>query len=1072
MLRLKPTTIIALDPYSAGFAEMVLARFKRAFPTSGNLIQAVALNPGDAGLSLETDLASVGESTFDLAARNTVRMEAGKAQALFEHDANSLEPSLIELFGAGRRAAEIAQARRDGIEIVRNRMVYLLVSSSESFARGVILELVRLIRLLFARFYTEEPYSLHVVVMLPSLFEHPRSVDYAATYALLKTLDQSASSGMVIGVHGKMPPFDGCWLIDGTNARGNEIGTLAEELHGYTDAFVGFLTADPELSGALTGTRTARGKVPAYSTFGHGELFFPAITTIKRLSAAMARDIVTRAFLGNVTNRSSNKRRSLLDAKRLILSPAYNSAMNGLERDKGALIWRDFSPLTELQSGQETRKLVAEFQRRHSEFEREALPEFQRALLQQSETVQTSLVALLDAEIDRRTDSAPDGLSDAIELMERLVDPNIALQADAVGERPQNLMTELRIAEGALDQKLAVTIDNDQTKNLLDQVNELRSRVAALETTLRLTSVYASGRVVAKAAGAGLPEKAELNTATTETTTTGASLAPDEEQQRLIAEIDEAKLQIETGCSEYARALIEEERAAYHLRHEAKDKTREAKKQSVIQAEREFATIGDQLGEAKRILDDRLLERREFLMRHFVYYPAIATIFIIVPEFLALFGITLATAIVGFVWLNLFGFLFAVLVAAIIYTVWVLIRYTRGINRQVIQARERVDGLESSLRAAIVQLRRARSDQTRLEYELYAQGMRVEALNRVIEAAQERISELHGTFTALNESREIFARNHSEAVPASSAMRIPIFNSDQIDAYYTKEVPEIQVEAETFAKEKVKRSQVRRLSGEDFRVRVETFTKARFDRLAHLSIEDVLLREPELVSPQQVMGHLQELDNASEPLVQLRDIGADGDVFAQRDVTLWAGTEEHQRLLDLYRKVNSRAIMRPSEDEKTLRSLTRCLNFPAYLLGQVEHYRACYERDDKKDAEELPDLIPGGLAIGPEVRRAYEQLLLAIAIGVVSRGENGDYILSNGTNRSLGNNRRKIAENFATDFAGSKVYVELCTLLNGRLSKTEDLSQSVIAFLDSAIDLESFEREVLETLAKKYHPLR
>src|SRR2546426_6545929 len=198
MLRLKPTTIIALDPYSAGFSEIVLARFKGDFPTSGNLIQAVVLNPKEAGLSFETDLASVGDSTFDLSARKNVQMEAGKAQALFEREANSLEPSLIELFGAGRRAAEIARARREGIQIVRNRMVYLLVSSPESFARGVILELVRLIRLLFARFYTEEPYSLHVVVMLPSLFEHPGSVDYAATYALLKTLDQSASSGMVI----------------------------------------------------------------------------------------------------------------------------------------------------------------------------------------------------------------------------------------------------------------------------------------------------------------------------------------------------------------------------------------------------------------------------------------------------------------------------------------------------------------------------------------------------------------------------------------------------------------------------------------------------------------------------------------------------------------------------------------------------------------------------------------------------------------------------------------------------------------------------------------------------------
>ncbi len=90
------------------------------------------------------------------------------------------------------------------------------------------------------------------------------------------------------------PPFDNCWLID------ERVGGLKENLLSYADAFAGFLTVEPETNGLLIGTHKVRGKIPAYSAFGYGELFFPGETVITRLSTALAADVLMGQFLPKV----------------------------------------------------------------------------------------------------------------------------------------------------------------------------------------------------------------------------------------------------------------------------------------------------------------------------------------------------------------------------------------------------------------------------------------------------------------------------------------------------------------------------------------------------------------------------------------------------------------------------------------------------------------------------------------------------------------------------------------------------------------------------------------------------
>jgi hypothetical protein len=257
---------------------------------------------------------------------------------------------------------------------------------------------------------------------------------------------------------------------------------------------------------------------------------------------------------------------------------------------------------------------------------------------------------------------------------------------------------------------------------------------------------------------------------------------------------------------------------------------------------------------------------------------------------------------------------------------------------------------------------------------------------------------------------------------------------------------------------------------EEFRASLITFARESFQDLLGLSIEDLLLGRLKVITDDEAMLQLRELDNAAQTLLQLREIDAGSDQVAQRDTTIWAGGEEHDWLLAKYHKINPRADIHSSENDQKLRALTRTLNFPVYLLSQIEFYRECFEQSGT-DLQGTPSPIPEELTMGGGVRHAHEQLLFAIAAGIVSKGSDGNYMIVNSQGQLLGTNRREIAEKFATDFASQEVYDELVRLLQGRSSDHDATYQYLTDFLNSATDLDRFEVALVEAVVKKYHPL-
>ena len=202
--------------------------------------------------------------------------------------------------------------------------------------------------------------------------------------------------------------------------------------------------------------------------------------------------------------------------------------------------------------------------------------------------------------------------------------------------------------------------------------------------------------------------------------------------------------------------------------------------------------------------------------------------------------------------------------------------------------------------------------------------------------------------------------------------------------------------------------------------------------------------------------------------MRLRELETGNQNFAQRDTTLWVATEEREKILEHWTKICPDASVRPHNDKRTLRVLSRSLNFPAYFVGPIEYYRDCYEQASEREAQNLPDLLP----IDSEVRRAHEQLLLALVFGSVTRRTSGEYTLANRPEKPLGTVRRQIAEKFAMDFGMQDLYGELVSGVSRALSNNHNVYTRLEEWRAKQSDLDNLERELLDGLAQKYHPLR
>ncbi|MEH2069872.1 MAG: hypothetical protein V7K47_17215 [Nostoc sp.] len=1015
----KPTILIALDPHSAAFCAAIKRQLQE-FPVAQScLIQTYTLTWDGQAFGFSPELDRFADPSFDLAQTHSKQAYLSKIRTQFTEGASKLQTALIDVIKGGTQSKEAQAAKRQGVEISSSHQIYLMLSVSNHFSRAVVFELVRLMRWLFTKYFTDIPHSLEALLLLPGLFAEATTADYSAAYALLRELDYKMTSGVAIGASHKAPPFDNCWLMD------ERIGGLRDNLLSYADAFAGFLTVEPESNSLLIGTQKVRGKIPAYSAFGYAELFYPGETAINRLSAALAADIVMEQFLPKAEFTLEANRKSLLDAKEFVLSEDFSNAFLQLERDNGKPVWQDFNPRMEIRAGM-SQEYGMELQRAYRQFENKELLSYKRTLENCCKQVQTALTTFLDRSINRYVDATPRGLHEGVRLLNILTYLYLELQTDSIGDRSRNLVTELRAAEAFLDSRLQVIIDKETTQNLFNQVFSLKLRRQQLQDAL-----------------------AEGNS------------------QELLQEIQAIQEQLETAIAEYRQALNAEIEQARQIRPQAIARAREQAQAAINVAQNHLTAIENQLETATDNLNELLAEENRFRSQYLVIYPTLVTVGLF--ALLILTGIFSQSTLWVFlqqIWANLISYLLWIAVTILTYLGIVWLKYSTNIRDRIQKVQKQIQRLESSLKATAVELRRSYNEQLKLEYDLYAQNLRVEALNHLIKIAKQKFESLRQTLSNFSEVYNNLVAQRNQATTYFSEIKLTVFTDTDIDAYYQSFLTKLPTEK--FTQEQVSRSQSWKISAEEFQNKLMCFARQQFEKLHNLSIGEVL-KQSDLITPSTATLRLNQLYDRANLLLRLQDIDANLNPTSQREMTLWVGAKDKEQIFGLYSRLSRSLTALLAEDEQRLSILTTSLGFPAYFLSQIEFYRDCYERTQGEQIEQeefFPDLIPEEIGSSRELKLAYQTLLLAIALGILSQNAQGSYQFNS---QLLGRERQQIALALATEFAFQEIHAQIKERIE--VFEPDLIYQKLQKLGTFASDLNHYERKLLDRLLSEYNPL-
>ncbi|MFQ4143502.1 hypothetical protein [Chlorogloeopsis sp. ULAP02] len=1015
----KPTILIALDPHSAAFCAAIQHQLQELNTAQSRLIQIYALTWNGEAFNFSDELNRVADTSFDLAQTHSKQTHILEIRTQFSQATGKLQTQLIDLLKGANQSQEAISTKRQGVDISSSHRVYLMFSASNHFARGVVFELVRLMRWLFTKYFTDIPHCLEALLLLPGLFTQATTTDYGAAYALLKELDYKMTSGVVVAGSQKVSPFDNCWLID------ERIGELKANLPSYADAFAGFLTVEPQTSGLLIGTHKVRGKVPAYSTFGYGELFFSGEIIIKRLSAALAAEILIEQFLPQVKFTLEANRKWLLDAKEFLLSDEFSSAFLQLERDNGKPVWQDFNPRLDIRAGK-VQEYGIELQRAYLQFENKELLAYKRTLEICCKQVQAGLTTFLDRSINRYVDATPQGLHEGVRLLNILTDVYLELKTDSINDKPQNLITELRAAEAFLDSRLQVTIEREATQNLLKQVLSLKLRRQQLQDS-----------------------------------------SDERKSEQQLQELQTIQEQLETAIAEYRQALNTEIEQARQIRFMAIARAREQVETAIIVAQKNLTAIENQLETATDNLNELLAQESRFRSQYLVIYPTLMVV--------ALLGLLILTGIFSQstlwlllqqVWGNLTHHVLGTAVIVLTYLGIVWLKYNTNIRDRILKVQKQIKRLESSLKATAVELRRSYNEQLKLEYDVYVHNLRIEALNHLIKTAKQRVDTLRQTLSNFSEIHNKLIAQREQATTKFSEIRLTVLTDADIDAYYQNVLAKLAIDR--FTQEQVSRSQSWQIPSEAFENQLISFTYQQFEHLSNFSIGEAL-KQPNIIAPNTATLRMNQLHDSANLLLRLQDIDVNLNPTSQRELTLWVSAKDKEQIFAYYSRISRTLTVLVGEDEQRLCILTRSLGFPAYFLSQIEFYRDCYERTQSeqiKQDENIPDLIPEEIGSSKEVRLAYQTLLLAYSLGLLSQNAQGDYQFNS---QSLGREREQISLALATEFSFQEFYGELQERIEAH---EHDLIYSKLQEIGaSAKDLSPYERKLLDNLLSKYNPL-
>jgi hypothetical protein len=886
-----------------------------------------------------------------------------------------------------------AQRQRPGSPLrvrddISTRELVLVMLSAAGPARSSLIETTRRIREIYETRRFASFLTIEILCLLPEVTGATKPDDYAAAYALMKSLSADDRK-----------PFDEVWLLDATNGRRVKFGTLDGSLDEYADAIAGALTYEPEMSGALPGIHP-RGMHPTFSTFGYAALVFPRDAALARIELRFAAELVHTKLLGGEAPPHAQ-----LAAKQFVVAEEFALPLSRIGVDAGQSLFRRFQPKTQVsERTRSAEELIAAVRSELQAFRDSTHLRNLETLAKQGGQMTRELATLLERTIDETLDETLDGYGykAAASLLDALLDPLPDLRADAE-LAPRNLVTEIRNATSALDARLHFAPNTSASDGA-------RKRVRELETMIQDQKLVADTVAAASAA------------------------APLEEMEREKASL----------LRQVPEIVFAEERENNAARSEAREEETARLAAETESREGELRELFVQLPRAEQALREALEARRAWLRQQVLIAVAGVAAMYAIPF---VFGVLRA---------NLERITWMVVWAVALFAIVTGFRYITQIAPHVRDARERLARVREQIAATDQAKNAAHNAELQFEYDIAHRRTTLRALRAIRDAAKEALDSVRARHQELEEMAVWSAEATPTLSNAGHGLSLPILDDEEVDAWYERTIDDRKPFVREFP---ISRSASRRLPLDDLRQRMSSYAStafADFRKLTLATAAATVATEPKRTQ------RLKRFADTSAPLIEIRDDDLQAQKAMQRDCTLWVDANDTAWTAQVQSRFPDAHVKSPP-DGLCAHALTRVLHYPGYVLGQIEYYRAQYEAAANPEGTDVADLLPAELLIGAPVRAAYEQLLLARALGIVSVRADGQLTMSDAP---LGDSHLTAAQTLASS-ESANVREQLDTALTPRLEVTHDVTRELRSLRQST-PLTPLDRNVLDGLLKKH----
>ncbi|HEY2094660.1 MAG TPA: hypothetical protein VGJ81_22595 [Thermoanaerobaculia bacterium] len=587
----------------------------------------------------------------------------------------------------------------------------------------------------------------------------------------------------------------------------------------------------------------------------------------------------------------------------------------------------------------------------------------------------------------------------------RFLDALLDPLADIRGEvdvAPRNLVTEIQSATAALDARLHFSPNTGTSGAARKRVREL----ASLLRDQRLVAVTI--------ASTGADEHiAEWET----------------ERDRLVQELPDIIFR-EEAENNAARAAAREAEAG-RLKGETES------------GEQQLRELFAQLPRAEQALREAIEERRLWLWRTVAWGVAGLTAIYAVPF---LFGALRD---------NLSRLNWTAGIGVSLYAMWSVIRYAMNVAPPVRDGREALERLRQHILVSDKAKNAAYNDELQFEYDVAHRRATTGILRRTHEAAKQMADGLRQRVEAIEE----LAAGLKPPSIAVTGLEVAVVDDTDIDAWYDHTAQDRAILIRDLP---VSRSESFHCTLDDLRSRVLSYTAGAFNGIRQMTLAGAALTlTPEAKLTQQ----LKRFAEISAPRIEVRDDDLLAQQTMQRDATLWMNSADTAWV----RRVQYRfpeAQLKISDDAVRIHAITRTLHFPAFVIGQIDYYRAQYEAAGDREFKDVPDLLPMELALAAPVRAAYDQVVLGRAVGIIEIAADGQLA---GAGIALGDSCLAAAQRLAAADAAS-LRTTLAEALAPRLSTAAEVARDLRNFQGHR-SLSAGDRVVLDGLLRHYASL-